>query len=61
MRTGVGVPAGLVVLDPVASSLPALPSMPLTLQVADAGPAPAVARLAEILRDTIAERTGRPV
>jgi DNA-binding transcriptional LysR family regulator len=61
LRTGVGVPAGLVVLDPVVSSLPALPSMPLTLHVADAGPAPAVARLAEILRDTIAERTGRPV
>jgi DNA-binding transcriptional LysR family regulator len=57
LRTSVGMPHGIAALDPDRSGLPALPAMPLALLAAEADPPPAVARLAEILRETVAEET----
>jgi DNA-binding transcriptional LysR family regulator len=57
LRTAIGVPEPLSILDPARYGLPALPRIPLALHRADAQPSPAVARLADILRETIAERT----
>ena len=55
-RTSVGLPKTLRVLDPAATGLPALPSAPLTLHQAEADMPPAVARLADILLETIREQ-----
>ena len=55
-RTTVAMPKTLSVLDPVASGLPALPSVSLALHHAEAEPSPAVARLTDILLETIREQ-----
>lgn len=55
VRTPLGLPASLRVLDARALGLPALPSIALTLCIAEARPAPAVAQLAELLRTTVAD------
>ena len=52
-RTRFALPRTLRVLDPAATGLPALPSVPLALHAAAAEPSPAVARLREILLDTV--------
>lgn len=54
-RTAVGLPKTLSVLDPAATGLPPLPSASLTLHQAEAELAPAVARLTDILLETIRE------
>jgi len=54
-RTAVGLPKTLRVLDPAATGLPALPDAPLSLHQAEAEPSPAVARLTDILLETIRE------
>jgi DNA-binding transcriptional LysR family regulator len=61
LRTAVGMPRALAALDPDRSGLPRLPAMPLALLAAEADPVPAVARLAEILNETIAEETSHAV
>jgi DNA-binding transcriptional LysR family regulator len=53
LRTTMSIPKALVALDPVATGLPPLPTMPLSLHFADAEPTIAVARLADILLETI--------
>ncbi|MEL4893456.1 LysR substrate-binding domain-containing protein [Xanthomonas protegens] len=53
LRTPAGVPAGLALLPPGASGLPALPALGLSLHRASAVPPPAVARLAEILQQRL--------
>jgi DNA-binding transcriptional LysR family regulator len=58
LRTGISLPRSLTVLNAVSSGLPALPKVQLTLCRKKRGGAPAVNRLADILRETIAERTG---
>jgi DNA-binding transcriptional LysR family regulator len=55
-RTAVSMPKSLAVLDPAATGLPPLPTVPLALHRAEAEPSPAVARLAEILLETIEAR-----
>ena len=55
-RTTVAMPKTLSVLDPVASGLPVLPSVSLALHHAEAEPSPAVARLTDILLETIREQ-----
>ena len=55
-RTAVSMPKSLAVLDPATTGLPPLPSVPLALYRAEAEPGPAVARLAEILLETIDAR-----
>lgn len=57
LRTQIGLPRSLTVLKPVSSGLPTLPKVQLTLCRKKRGGAAAVNRLAEILRETIAERT----
>lgn len=57
-RASLGMPGALVVLDPAASGLPALPSVPLTLHRAEAEPAPAVRLLADILLDALRSDSG---
>ena len=58
-RTTFAMPKTLRVLDPATTGLPALPSVPLALHAADADPSPAVARLKEILLETVrAQITG---
>ncbi len=57
-RTTVNMPKTLTSLDPAASGLPALPTVPLSLHRAEAEPAPAVARLTDILLDTIRDEVG---
>lgn len=57
LRTGIGLPRSLTVLKPASSGLPVLPKVQLTLCRKKRGGAAAVNRLAEILRETIAERT----
>ncbi len=52
-RTAVGMPKSLAVLDPATTGLPPLPSVPLALHRAEVEPSPAVARLTEILLETI--------
>ena len=53
LRTGIGVPTTLAALDTAATGLPLLPAMPLSLHRAEREPSVAVARLAEILQETI--------
>jgi DNA-binding transcriptional LysR family regulator len=53
LRTTMSIPKALVALDPVATGLPPLPTMPLSLHFADAEPTMAVARLADILLEAI--------
>lgn len=55
-RTAIGLPRSLMTLSPERSGLPALPPMPLWLHHAAVSPSPAVARLAEIVRETVSER-----
>jgi DNA-binding transcriptional LysR family regulator len=57
LRTTIALPRSLTVLKPVSSGLPALPKVQLTLCRKKRGGAAVVNRLAEILRETIAERT----
>ncbi|MDP4025186.1 LysR substrate-binding domain-containing protein [Methylobacterium sp. NEAU 140] len=54
-RTAVSLPKTLSVLDPAETGLPALPCAPLTLHQAEADLSPAVARLTDILLETIRE------
>ncbi|MGU3541782.1 LysR substrate-binding domain-containing protein [Methylobacterium sp. A52T] len=54
-RTAVSLPKTLSVLDPVETGLPALPCAPLSLHQAEADLSPAVARLTDILLETIRE------
>ena len=57
LRTMIALPRSLTVLKPAHSGLPALPEVQLTLCRKKRGGASVVNRLAEILRETIAERT----
>ncbi len=52
-RTTVGMPATLVALDPAATGLPMLPTVPLMLHRTEAEPAPAVRLLCDILLDAL--------
>jgi DNA-binding transcriptional LysR family regulator len=56
VRTTVAMPKTLSVLDPAASGLPMLPSVPLALHHAEAEPSPAVARLTAILVEAVREQ-----
>ena len=58
LRTPIGVPASLALLDPMASGLPVLPTIPLSLHRAEKEPPAGVSQLAGILRETIAARVG---
>lgn len=53
VRTPLGLPAGVRALTAKEAGLPALPMLGLALHRADAEPSPAVARLADILVDTL--------
>ncbi|MDO1529985.1 LysR substrate-binding domain-containing protein [Fulvimonas sp. R45] len=53
VRTPLGLPAGVRALTAKEAGLPALPMLGLALHRAEAEPAPAVARLAEILTRTL--------
>ena len=55
MRTPAGLPGSVRVLDPLEAGLPVLPRIALSLHAADAEQTRAVALLAFILRQTIAE------
>ena len=57
-RTALGLPKTLSVLDPLKTGLPSLPCAPLTLHQAEAELSPAVARLTDILLETIREHVG---
>jgi hypothetical protein len=57
LRTTIGLPRVLTVLKPATSGLPALPKVQLTLCKMRAAQAPALNRLSEILRQSIAEQT----
>jgi DNA-binding transcriptional LysR family regulator len=61
LRTTIGLPRTLTVLKARSSGLPALPKVPLTLCKVKTDSAPAVKRLSEILRETIAEQTASEV
>ena len=54
-RTRAGLPGAVRALGPAEAGLPALPRIALSLHAAHAEPAPAVALLAAILRETLAE------
>ncbi|MBB3951869.1 LysR substrate-binding domain-containing protein [Aureimonas jatrophae] len=56
MRTRIGLPAGLVALDPAATGLPALPAVSLTLVRAESEQDPTVGVLADIVLSVIGER-----
>jgi hypothetical protein len=58
LRTGIGVPKALAALETGSVGLPSLPTMPLSLHQAEKEPTAGTTRLAEILRETIAERIG---
>jgi DNA-binding transcriptional LysR family regulator len=58
LRTDISLPRSLTILKPASSGLPELPKVQLTLCRKKRGTTAAVNRLAEILRETIAERTG---
>lgn len=58
VRTTVNMPKTLAALDPTAFGLPALPTVPLALHRAEAESAPAVARLTDILLETIRDEVG---
>ena len=60
LRTPIGLPGRLGALDPRKTGLPALPVLALSLYRTDHQPAPAVARLAEILRETMAAELAGP-
>ncbi|MEB1530722.1 LysR substrate-binding domain-containing protein [Xanthomonas sp. WHRI 7945] len=55
LRTPAGLPESLTLLPPGAGGLPLMPVLGLNLHRADAEPAPAVARLAEILQQRLHE------
>jgi DNA-binding transcriptional LysR family regulator len=55
VRTAIGIPRSLAMLDPAAHGLPALPDIALALHRAEAQPSDAVARLAQILQETIGD------
>lgn len=55
VRTHAGLPGGVRALGPAEAGLPALPRIALSLHAARAEPTPAVALLASILRETLAE------
>jgi DNA-binding transcriptional LysR family regulator len=57
LRTTIALPRSLIVLKPASSGLPALPKVQLTLCRKKRGGTAVVNRLAEILRQTITERT----
>ena len=57
IRTAVGMPRTLAVLDAATSGLPPLPLVPLAIHRAEAEPPDAVRRLAAILRETVDEAT----
>ena len=63
VRTLIGMPNSLVVLNPKATGLPALPPIPLSLHQAESEPSEAVSRLKaillEIIRDDGAVQSGR--
>lgn len=58
VRTTVSMPKALTALDPNITGLPQLPVIPLVLHRAEASPSPAVARLTDILLETIREDVG---
>ena len=58
LRTTIGLPRTLTILKARSSGLPLLLKVPLTLCKMKVESAPAVNRLSEILRETIAERVG---
>lgn len=53
LRTTIAMPGTLTALDPLATGLPSLPSAPLSLHRAHAGPQPAVKKLTDIVIDAI--------
>lgn len=55
LRTRAGLPGGVRAFGPAEAGLPALPRIALSLHAAHAEPTPAVALLASILRETLAE------
>lgn len=55
LRTPAGLPGNVRVIDAEVPRLPALPRIALSLRAADAEPPSAVALLASILRETLAE------
>jgi len=57
-RTTLGMPETLVALDASAAGLPGLPAMPLTLLRSEAGSPAPLARLKDILVETIEEEIG---
>jgi DNA-binding transcriptional LysR family regulator len=57
-RTTVGMPKTLVALEAPVVGLPELPAVPLTLLRSEAEPVAAVARLKDILMETIEESVG---
>ena len=58
LRTRQGIPATVMPLDARTAGLPALPRVGVSLRTADAQPAPAVARLGMILRETLTTSLG---
>ncbi len=60
-RTTINLPKALQALDPTATGLPTLPTVPLTLYRAEAGPSPAVGRLTCLLLETIREEVSAGV
>jgi DNA-binding transcriptional LysR family regulator len=59
-RSAAAMPATLAALDGRAVGLPPLPTITLALHTAEADPPPAVARLAQILREMVAEHPSVP-
>ncbi len=55
LRTPAGLPGNVRIIGAEEPRLPALPRIALSLRAADAEPPPAVALLASILRETLAE------
>ena len=55
LRTPAGLPGNVRIIGVEEPRLPALPGIALSLRAADAEPAPAVALLASILRETLGE------
>jgi len=55
LRTPIGLPGSVRMLDTGQAGLPPLPSISLSLHAADAEPPPPVVRLGRILRDTLAD------
>jgi DNA-binding transcriptional LysR family regulator len=58
VRAPISLPVSLAVLDAAALGLPKLAPMPLALHRAEAEPSPAVARLMDILLDTLSKVNG---